>query len=105
MKKLLLLALILTTPSVHAVDLSGLGITTTNNGYHLTVKIAVKGITTGKIQVTDSQESCITLGNEYKAAIKALNNSDIKVKTTCAVNKTGKPIGYKVTVPAGIFNS
>lgn len=105
MKKLLLLALILTAPSVNAVDLSGLGITTVNNGFHLTVKIATKGITTGKIFVTKDQQSCITLSNDYKAAIKQLNSPDIKVKTTCAANKTGKAIGYKATVPAGIFNN
>lgn len=110
MKTLILTALVLfSTSSIAAVDLSGTGITTVNNGYHFTAKIAVKGIVTAKIAVTKDSASCSALAEEYKAAIKAINakasNTDVKIKTTCAANKTGKPIGFKISVPAGVFNS
>jgi hypothetical protein len=111
MKTLLILAAVLFSSStIAAVDLSGTGIPSpTNTGYHFTAKIAVKNVVTGKIEVVKDATSCASLAEEYKQAIKLVNtkagNTDVKVKTSCAANKTGKPIGWKITVPAGVFNS
>jgi len=105
MKKLLTISALLVSFQVSAVDLSGFGINNGNPGYHFTAKIAVKGVITGKVIIVKDELACNALSVDYKASVKALNNPDVKIKTTCAINKTGKPIGFHLSVPVGVFNS
>jgi hypothetical protein len=105
MKKLLTIAALLISFQASAVDLSGFGINNVNPGYHFAAKVAVKGVITGKVQITKDILTCQALLEDYKQSVAALKNSDVKFKGTCAVNKTGKPIGWMQMIPVGFFNS